>query len=87
MMPDEELDNSYVGEGSPVSMIPASRLKEDLDALTFILEESISNRVPVLLASTGFVHYGMGDASGNGYGAAIHVEGKLHFRYGDWSTK
>ena len=26
-------------------------------------------------------------ASGNEYGASIHVEGKLHFRYGDWSTK
>ena len=39
------------------------------------------------LVSTGFVHYGMGDTSGNGYGVAIHVKGKLYFRYGDWSTK
>ena len=87
MLSDEEFDNSYTDEGSPVSVIPASRLKDHLEALVFILEGSFAKRNPARLASTGFVHYGMGDASGNGYGAAIHEEDKLHFRYGDWSTK
>ena len=87
MTSDEEVDNSYQDERSPASVLPASRLKEDLEALAFPLNGSIAKRVPVRLVSTGFVHYGMGDTSGNGYGAAIHVKGKLHFRYGDWSTK
>ena len=29
MIPDEELQNSYVDEGEPVSVVPASRLKDD----------------------------------------------------------
>ena len=33
------------------------------------------------------VHYGIGDASGDGYGAAVHIGRDLHFRYGQWSRK
>ena len=87
MMPNEELDNSYADEGEPVRVIPISRLKDNLEAFMFFLEGFIAKRVPVRLASTGIVHNGMGNASGNGYGVAIYMEGKLHFRYGDWSTK
>lgn len=70
-------------EGAPVSDKPASRLKNDLEVLTFLLEGSIAKRVLVRLAFTGFVHYGMEEASGNGYGAAIHVKGTFHVRCGD----
>ena len=75
MKSDEEFDNSYQVDGAPASVLLASRLKENLEALAFLLDGSTAKRVPVRLVSTGFVHYGMGDASGNGYGAAIFVEG------------
>ena len=87
MMSDEEFDNSYKEKVAPISVILASRLKDELEALVFLLERSFANRVHMRLTSTGFVHYGMGDASGNEYGTAIHVEGKLHFRCGEWSMK
>jgi len=44
-------------------VFPASRLKDDLEALAFLLDEFIAKRVSVRLVSTGFVHYRMRDAS------------------------
>ena len=78
------LDNE---KEAPIKVKPASRLQDDLDALDFLLEGPISKRVSVRVKNSGFVHYGIGDASGNGYGAAIHIGGDLHFRYGQWSSR
>ena len=66
---------------------PASRLQDDLDALDFLLEGPIPNRAYVRVKNSGFVHYGIGDVSGNGYEAAIHIGGNLHFLYGQWSSR
>ena len=60
MLSDEEFENFYIEEGSPVSVMPESRLKDDLEALTFLLELYFAKRVPMRLASTCFVRYGMG---------------------------
>ena len=48
-MSDEEFDNSYIEQ-------LASCLKDDLEALEFLLEGSFAKRVPVLLALTDFMH-------------------------------
>ena len=58
-----------------------------MDALDFLLEGTIPKRGSVRVRNSGFVHYGLGDASGNGYGAAIHIGSNLHFRYGQWSSR
>ena len=57
MMSDDEFENSYTEERAPVSVISASRLNDDLDALMFFLEGSFTRRVPVRLASSRFVYY------------------------------
>ena len=33
------------------------------------------------LKTTGCVHYGIENASGNGYWATVHIGGNLSFRY------
>ena len=55
--------------------------------LEFLLEGSIPKRISVRVKNSGFVHYGIGDASGNGYRAAIHIGGNLHFRYSQCSSR
>ena len=72
---------------APIRVRPASRLQDALDALDFLLEGPILNRVSVRVKNSDFVHYGIGDASGNGYETAIHIGGNLHFLYGQWSSR
>ena len=54
-------------------MKPAARFKDDVDTLTFLLDGPVPKKVHVRLETTGCVHYGIGDASGDGYGAAVHI--------------
>ena len=87
MTSEEDIDNFCEEEGAPVGEGLTSRLKDNLEALKFFLEGSTSKRVSVQLESTDFVNYKIGDNFCTGYEAAIHVKGKIHFRYGELSTK
>ena len=58
------------------------RLGDDLVAMTELLAGDVSYRVPVRVAKNCWVGYGMGDASGDGFGAAFYIDGDLLFRYG-----
>ena len=66
---------------------PVSRLKDDLFALESMLEGEVPRRSPVRLSQSGWVSYGIGDASGNEYCAAVHIGEKLHYMYGQWSSE
>ena len=87
MTSEEEIDNFCEEEGAPVGGRLTSRLKDDLEALKFLLEGSTSKRVPVQLESTDFVNYEIEGDFCTSYEAAIHVKGKIHFKYGELSTK
>ena len=63
-----------------------TRLKSDLTAMTVLLEGEEPYRVPVRVRKNGWVGYGMGDASGDGFGAAFYIDGVLLFRYGQWTS-
>ena len=52
--------------------------------MTELLAGDVPYRVPVRVAKNGWVGYGMGDASGDGFGAAFYIDGVLLFRYGQW---
>ena len=56
---------------------PSSRLKNDLFALECLLEDDVPRKSPVRLPMSGWVSYGIGDASGNGYGTAVHIGGEI----------
>ena len=51
-------------------------------ALGKLLEGDTSYKVPVRVRSNGWVEYGMGDASRDGFGTVFHINGNLLFRYG-----
>ena len=81
-----DLDHTQYDKKAPVRVIAVPRLKSDLEAISFLLEGEAPTRAPVRVTKTGWVGYGMGDASGDGFGAALFVEGELLFRYGQWTT-
>ena len=39
------------------------------------------------LTKSGWVNYGIGKASGKGYGAVVHVGKFLYYRYGQWASE
>ena len=69
-------------EDTPIRVKPVDRLKADIFPLQRLLEGHTPRQVLVRMTSTAWVGYGMGDASKKGYGAAVHLGSKLHFRYG-----
>ena len=77
----------YMGESeAPEDVHPVTRLTSDLQALECLLMGDEPTRIPCRVRKTGWVAYGIGDASGDGFGAAIHLEDGLHFRYGQWAS-
>ena len=77
---------NYFEKEAPSVVEPASRLKDDLFALKSMLEGDIPRRSHIRLSKSGWVNYGIGDASGNGYGATVHIGEKLHYMYGQWTS-
>lgn len=71
---------------APSVLEPSSRLRDELFALESLLEGKISKRSLVRLPKSRWVSYVIGDASDNGYGAAIHVDDKLNFMYSQWTS-
>ena len=59
---------------APEDVFPAARLQSDLEALEFLPEGTESTKIPCRLQKSGWFFYEIGDASGNGFGATIHVD-------------
>lgn len=81
---NEKLWKCHLTENEEVSInvTPTSRLKYDLDSLDIIFEGDILKRAPVKLSKLGYVSYGIGGASRNEFGAAVHVGKKSNFIHG-----
>ena len=65
---------NYFEKKAPSVVVPAFRLKDGLFALESMLEGDIPRRSPIMLSKSEWVSYVIGDTSGNGYGAAVHME-------------
>ena len=78
-----EVPDDFLSE-APEDVLPEARLQSDLKALEFLIEGTEPIRIPCRLQKAGWVCYGIGDASGDGSGATIHVGTHLRFRYGQW---
>ena len=50
------------------------------------MEDDEPTRITCRVKKTGWVAYGIGDASGDGFGADIRINDDLQFRYGQWAT-
>ena len=69
---------------SKVQVVP--RLKGELFVLGNLMTWDEPYRAPVIVRSSGWVGYGMGDAFGDGFGAAFYINGTLLFKYGQWTS-
>jgi len=72
---------------APSRVKPVIRLHNDLKALRVLFEGDEPKQIPIRLANTGLVGYGLGDASGNGFGGVFQIGNTLHFQYGQWSSE
>ena len=45
-----------------------------------MLEEDIQKRIPYRVSKIGWVSYGIGDASGDGFAAAIRIKNNVQIR-------
>lgn len=80
-------ESCFIGDSeSPEDVYPIFRLSSDLEALEFLLKGDDPTRIFCPVKKTGLVAYGIGDASYDGFGAAIHLDDDLQFRYGPWVT-
>ena len=72
---------------APSRVKPVIRLDNDLKALRALFEGDEPKQIPIRLAKTGWVGYGLGDASGNGFGGVLQIGNTLNFQYGQWSSE
>jgi hypothetical protein len=63
-----------------------SRFESDLRALEVITEPETPPRQPLRATKTGSAWYLMGDASGDGFGSGLWLDGELEFDSGDWAN-
>ena len=80
------VDQIHCDNQAPVNISAVPRLKSDLETISFLLEWKYPTRAPVRVTTTGWVGYGIEDASGDGFGAALFVEGELMFRHAQWTA-
>ena len=59
-----------------------TRLKDDLEAIGFPFEGALSSRIKTRLNKTGWIIYGIENASGVIYGVVVYLSDSLNFRYG-----
>ena len=60
-------------------MAPVPRFHKDLMALECLLEEYVPRKIRAKLSKTGWVSYGIGDASGNEYRAVMHLQASISY--------
>lgn len=81
----EDHEMSSVGK-APSKVKALTRLKSDLTALTVLFSGKEPYRIPARVGKNGWVGYGMGNASGDGFGAFFYIDGVLLFRYDQWTS-
>ena len=67
-----ERSNEFDKESQSV-FEPSSRLRDNMFALESLMEGNVPRRTPVVLPKFGWVSYGIGDVSSNGYGVAVRI--------------
>ena len=65
---------------------PVKRLRQDFEALAKMTRAEAPPKVIKRRGKVGKAFYGFGDASGDGYGFALEVEGKLLTEFGTWKA-
>ena len=61
----------------PDGAFPVVWLKSDIQALKCLLKGDEPTRIPCRVKKIWWVVYGIGDASGDGFGVAIHIGDNL----------
>lgn len=76
--------NQRPEKGFKVKAVP--RLKNDIIALSSLVDFEAPPKVVRRKRRIGTVAYGFGDASGKGFGHAIEIEGIRYAEFGQWSA-
>ena len=80
---DKEGDyDPVMDKDAPSRVKPVSRLRNDVTALTLLFEGEEPKQISIRVIETAWVGYGLGDASGNGFGGVLKIGDTLHFQYG-----
>lgn len=66
------------------TVVAAPRLKGDVDALSQMTRAVRAPKVVRRSRKVVSAHYGLGDASGKGFGNGLVVDGVCHMEYGNW---
>lgn len=65
---------------------PVPRLQNDVNMLRKLLRAEAPPKVKRRRSKFGKAFYGIGDASGGGFGYAVDVDGRLYDEYGSWNS-
>jgi hypothetical protein len=87
MEEDEEFVKIEEGKSQSEMMKAVPRLKNDVLALSKLTMDEAPPKVIKRRSKTGMISYGFGDASGQGFGNAIEINGKSYTEYGTWSKE
>ena len=72
---------------SPEEFVQAvPRLRNDVEVLKKLLRSEAPPKVSKRRSKLGKAYYGMGDASGKGFGYAVDIDGKLYDEFGEWKA-
>ena len=82
----EDLESVSAGDLKPPKRVKAvPRLSSDVAALKELTSSESLPKQTVRPKSSTVALYGFADASGRGFGSTLIVEGRVHFRHGQWS--
>jgi hypothetical protein len=84
---DEEFVVMEEGKEQSEYVKAVPRLKGDVLALTRLTSDEAPPKVIKRRVKSGLVCYGFGDASGQGFGNAIEINGLSYTEYGTWSKE
>jgi hypothetical protein len=68
----------------PELVAAVSSFREEVRALMGLMKGDKAPLKRVRRKKSGRDVYGFGDASGSGFGATIQINGKIHYKYGQW---
>ena len=83
-----DIDDSIEERSEPTKFVkPAKRLVNDIKCLIKLAKDEAPPKVVRRRKKTATALYGIGDASGKGFGHCIHMEGKSLARFGTWGSE
>ena len=84
---EDEIQGGEVVDDVPSEVVKAvPRLKNDVEVLGKLLRSDAPPKVKRRRSKQGKAFYGLGDASGAGFGYAVEIDGKLYDEYGEWNA-